>query len=774
MSLTESQFGPAGAPGGSSNREHEEPVSLQERGNFSRMLGFGAVVALLITGAATFLVLIGLTPLAPTNEVVVTALAINSILALILVTLIVREVVKLLNARRKGRAASRLHIRIVGLFALVAAIPAVLVAVVASITLDLGLDRWFEQRTRQIVGSSIDIAGAYMDESRRVLTGNTISLAYELDRSLQIYRLDPNGFENLITIQAKGRGFLGAALLRRDGSEIVSAEIDSDVTLPSAVEEFFVAADTGDPVSIPPGKTNFIGSMFKLQEIPNAYLYTIMALRPEVTQALRLMEANTAEYRGLESNRLSFQLAFAVLYIGVCLIVLLSAIWMGISVADRIVSPIRRLITASDEVSRGNLAIRVSTEHTEGDLKNMSDTFNNMIGELRNQRDEILQAKDDIDQRARFTEAVLSGVSATVIGVDSEGIITIFNKAAEIMLDSYEIVGHKVGDLVPELGDVFEKARKSEDFEHLDQISMWRSGQERVLNVQVTLERETEIDTEHSYVITIDDITDLVSAQRSTAWSDVARRIAHEIKNPLTPIQLSAERIRRRFGKFITEDQDVFEQCTNTIIRQVGDIGRMVDEFSSFARMPKPAMEQSNILETLNEAIFLQKVAWPGIEFVQEFPAKPLMGSFDKRLMSQAFINLIKNASEAIEAKEYNAGEKGEIKIRVRRRDKQYVIDFIDNGKGLPVENRQRLLEPYMTTREKGTGLGLAIVRKIFEDHGGRIELRDAPQVAKGGQGAMVRVYLPAGTDNPEAKSKGDTSAKHESGEKTEIEGVGS
>lgn len=774
MSLTESQIGPAASPGKASAEEEIVPASLQERGSFSRMLGFGAVIALLITGAATFLVLIGLTPLAPTNEVVVTALAINTILALILVTLIVREVIKLLNARRKGRAAARLHIRIVGLFALVAAVPAVLVAVVASITLDLGLDRWFEQRTRQIVGSSIDIAGAYMDESRRVLTGNTISLAYELDRSLQLYRLDPNGFENLISIQAKGRGFLGAKLLRRDGTVIVSADIDSDVKLPNAVEEFFVAADSGDAVSIPPGKTNFIGAMFKLQEIQNAYLYTIMALRPEVTQALRLMEANTAEYRGLESNRISFQLAFAVLYIGVCLIVLLSAIWLGISVADRIVSPIRRLITASDEVSQGNLAVQVGTEHTEGDLKSLSDTFNKMIVELRNQRDEILQAKDDIDQRVRFTEAVLSGVSATVIGVDGDGFITICNKAAESMLDIDDIYGQQIGELVPELGGTFENARDSGGVEYRDQVSLWRKGQERVLNVQVTLERDADLESQHSYVITIDDITDLVSAQRSTAWSDVARRIAHEIKNPLTPIQLSAERIRRRFGKYITEDQEIFEQCTNTIIRQVGDIGRMVDEFSSFARMPKPAMEETDILETLNEAIFLQKVAWPDIEFIQEFPSEPLLGSFDKRLMSQAFINLIKNAAEAIESKEFNSDDKGIIKIRVKRRDTQYVIDFIDNGKGLPVENRQRLLEPYMTTREKGTGLGLAIVRKIFEDHGGRIELRDAPQVVKGGQGAMVRVYLPAGTEKPAEHAKGDVSAGKKSGAKSEIAGVGS
>jgi two-component system, NtrC family, nitrogen regulation sensor histidine kinase NtrY len=724
----------------------EAPASVQrgERDGVTRMLGFAAVVALLISGAVTFLILIGLAPIEPTNEVVFTALALNSALAAILTFLIGREIWIILQARRKGRAAARLHIRIVGLFGLVAAVPAVLVAIVAGVTLDLGLDRWFEQRTRQIVGNSINVARAYMDESRRVLTGNTISLAYELDRARQIYSLDPNGFKNLITLQAKGRGFLGAQLLRRDGETIVSADIETSLDLPGAVDEFFVAADTGDPVSIPPGTTDFVGSMFKLREIPNAYLYTIMALRPEVTQALRFMEANTAEYRGLESNRLQFQLAFAVLYVGVCLVVLLCAIWMGISVADRIVSPIRRLITASDEVRSGNLDVQVGTRHTEGDLKNLSDTFNKMTGELRHQRDELIRANDVMDQRARFTEAVLSGVSAAVIGVDNEGVITIANKAAGPLLEVENIGGARLSEIAPELAAVFERARQTQRHEMREQVTLWRNGQERTLNLQVTLERETGVaDIQHSFVITIDDITDLVAAQRSTAWSDVARRIAHEIKNPLTPIQLSTERIRRRYGKYITEDREIFDQCTETIIRQVNDIGRMVDEFSSFARMPKPQMALHDLLETLAEAIFLQKVGWPDIEFVTQWDIAKMPGTFDTRLMSQAFINLIKNAAEAIESKERKSDEKGRILVRARSRENQYVIDFIDNGKGLPKEHRQRLLEPYMTTREKGTGLGLAIVGKILADHGGKIKLLDAPQVRKGGHGAMVRVVLP-------------------------------
>lgn len=729
-------------------------VSRSERDGASKVLGFAAVIALLVTSTVTFLILMGLTPIAPSDRVVTTALAINSVLAAILMFLVVREVWIIFQARRKGRAAARLHVRIVGLFALVAAIPAVLVAIVASITLDLGLDRWFEQRTRQIVGSSVNIARAYMDESRRALTGNTISMAFELDRARQIYSLDRNGFNNLVTLQAKGRGFVGAQLLRRDGGLIMAAETDHTIELPRAAEEVFAAADKGEPVSIPPGSTDYIGAMFKLRDIPNAYLFTVLQLRTEVTNALRLMEANTAEYRGLESNQLRFQLTFAVLYISVCLVVLLSAIWMGISVADRIVAPIRRLITAADEVGSGNLNVQVGTRHTEGDLRNLSSTFNTMIEQLRNQRDEILQAKDDIDQRARFTEAVLSGVSAAVIGVNDDGQVTITNKAGLNLLsrDAGQLPDGGEGALLPEeMMAVLARASNSGRDDYLEQITMWRDGRERTLNVQVTLEQEGEpqaarTDAGHSFVITVDDITDLVAAQRSTAWSDVARRIAHEIKNPLTPIQLSAERIRRRYGKLITEDREVFDQCTETIIRQVGDIGRMVDEFSSFARMPKPALEPADLGNTVREAVFLQKVGWPDISFEIDLGEVPLRGNYDTRLMSQAFINIIKNSAEAIESKEKDdktSKEPGRVQIRGRREGDNNILEFIDNGKGLPAANRQRLLEPYMTTREKGTGLGLAIVSKIMEDHGGRIELLDAPDAD--GKGAMLRLVLPAG-----------------------------
>jgi two-component system nitrogen regulation sensor histidine kinase NtrY len=375
---------------------------------------------------------------------------------------------------------------------------------------------------------------------------------------------------------------------------------------------------------------------------------------------------------------------------------------------------------------------------------------------LKSQRNELITAKDVIDERRRFSEAVLAGVTAGVIGVDASGTVSIVNRSAETMLamSSAETVGQNLSAVLPQVGRVFEVGRNSGRQVYRDQVTFFRGGTERTFNIQITIEQDESDSDEKSYVVTVDDITDLVQAQRSSAWADVARRIAHEIKNPLTPIQLSAERIRRRFGKIIVDDREIFDQCTDTIIRQVGDIGRMVDEFSAFARMPKPDIRLLDLREPLREASFLVEVSRHDIAFERDFTAEPLMGRFDARLMSQAFGNVIKNAAEAIEAAERQGSEPGVIRIEARRAGDFVQVDLIDNGKGLPRENRQRLLEPYMTTREKGTGLGLAIVKKIVEDHGGRLELHDAPQSFHGGVGAMIRMVLPLSKSDEDSKNK--------------------
>jgi two-component system nitrogen regulation sensor histidine kinase NtrY len=712
----------------------------------------------LVCAILTLFVLLGVTPIAPTSNVVIASVVINSIFVIGLIFLIGREINRLLKARKKGRAAARLHVRIVVLFSIVAITPAVLVAIFASLTLNVGLDRWFSLRTQSIVDSSSNIAQAYMMENAGYLQGQTLSMATDLDRNRALFYLDRTGFVDLMTRQAKGRGLLGAFLVQEDGDAVAQADIKTEKPLPAIPHDALEKAAAGQPTLIPPGITNLVGAIIKLEGISGAFLYTVRAVDPKVMNAMRLMEENRAEYKAMEAGRAPLQIAFAILYLGFALIVLLAAIWTAIAVADRIVRPIRLLISAADSVATGNMHVLVPVRAIDGDVGRLSRTFNKMVSELRSQQEQIIEAKDDIDDRRRFIEAVLSGVTAAVIGVDENRKITIVNPSAEefVALSSDQLIGAQLSEIVPEIEDVVTEANTWSRGNFRKQINIMRRGKERTLNVQVT--REDARDSRDSYVITLDDITDLVIAQRSTAWSDVARRIAHEIKNPLTPIQLSAERIKRRFGKQIDEsDRAIFDQCTDTIVRQVGDIGRMVDEFSAFARMPKPTKEKSDLRGILKDAAFLREISAADTKFSTELGDIPLEGMFDARMLGQAFGNLIKNATEAIEAVE---GEKRPGKILVRasfdEANSRFVADIIDNGRGLPVENRHRILEPYMTMRDKGTGLGLAIVKKIIEEHGGYLELHDAPPEFDHGHGAMIRVLLPyieavGGKNNKEA-----------------------
>ncbi len=717
------------------------------RRNLFTLPGIALVVSAFLSALVSFAILLGLTPIEPVDQVVLGAVVINLIFVIGLVTLVFLEIRSLLKARKRGKAAAKLHIRVVGLFSIVAILPAILVAIVASITLDVGLDRWFSIRTKSIVNSSLSVAQAYVLENARFLQGQTVSMANDLDNARSLYSLDRVGFSQFMTRQATGRGLLGAFLVREDGSVIMQADIETERPLPAVPEQALQDAVKGQPTLIPPGVTNLVGALMPLQQISGALLYTVRVVDPEVMRSMRQMEEATQEYQTLEQGRTSLQLAFGILYLGFALIVLLSAIWTAIAVADRLVRPIRVLIGASDDVASGNLDVVVPVHASDGDVGSLAQTFNNMIVQIRTQRDEILSAKDQIDDRRRFTEAVLSGVSAGVVGVDHNGSVTIANRSACEILGGgeAEVIGHHFTQLAPEFETVMAEASMRPRTAAMAQVTLHRGGKERTLNVKVT--REQSHDGLESFVVTLDDITDLLIAQRSTAWADVARRIAHEIKNPLTPIQLSAERIRRRYGKQIPDDdRAVFDQCTNTIVRQVEDIGRMVDEFSSFARMPKPSKVHTDLRDILKDAAFLREVSRSDIEFKSEFPDFPLEGEFDPRMLGQAFGNLVKNATEAIDAVPSDQDRSGKVIIlraQLSPDEREYIVDIIDNGRGLPGENRHRLLEPYMTMRDKGTGLGLAIVKKIIDDHGGTIQLRDAPADVDDGKGAMITVRLP-------------------------------
>jgi two-component system nitrogen regulation sensor histidine kinase NtrY len=708
----------------------------------SRTVGPVVVGLALLSAFITFIVLADLTPISPTHNVVVTLLLVNAVTVLLLLSIILREVWQVVQARRSGRAAARLHVRIVGLFSVIAAVPAILVAIVASVTLDRGLDRLFSTRTRSAVENSLIVAEAYLRDHAQFVRSDIMIIAFEITRSKTVFEQDPDKLRQFLTFQAAARGLGAAIVIDKDLKVIARANVNINQTFALPPRDALAHITAKEPQIVLLPDANYVAAIIKLEQFDDTYLYVTRLLDPRVVPQLQATRASVTEYAALEARRIGVQVAFALMYTVIALIVLLSAVWIGFNFANRLVAPIRRLIGAANAVSTGNLYVRVPVRQAEGDLAHLGETFNRMIQELRTQRDDIVHARDVMDSRRRFTEAVLSGASAGVIGVDSKGNVSILNRSAEKLIGrtESEALGQPLTEVLPEL--VGTMAAVQSGASPQDQITISRNNRERNLSVRVTSEQSA--DSDRGYVVTLDDITELVAAQRTSAWADVARRIAHEIKNPLTPIQLSAERLRRKYGKMINEDRGVFEQCTDTIVRQVDDIRRMVDEFSHFARMPKPVLAAENMADTVRQAVFLMRVGNSEIDINADISEDPMPARFDRRLISQTLTNTIKNATEAIAAVPSEELGKGVIQVNAAREGDDIVIDIIDNGIGLPKENRNRLLEPYVTTREKGTGLGLAIVGRIVEEHGGTIELRDAAEQIPGQRGAWVRMRIAA------------------------------
>src|SRR6478752_6457245 len=738
-----------------------DPSFAEPRGwSLRRLLAPFAVGLALLSAFLTFVVLTGLTPIEPTRDVVVSFLLINGATILVLVGIIVREVWQMIQARRRGRAAARLHVQIVSLFSVIAVLPAVLVAIVANVTIDRGLDRLFSGLTRQVIQNSLIIARAYTNEHAQLIRGDVLGMANDVSRAQPLFYPE-NGwaratFRDLLSASAVSRNLPSALLIDKDRNVLESAQTGVQLAFALPPPEILSNVNETEPeISVIP-EQNYVAAVIRLRAFSDVFLYVARPLDPGVVAQLTQTEASAAEYAGLESRRLGIQVAFALMFAVIALTILMASVLIGLNFANWLVAPIRNLMSAANIVSTGDLHVQVPVHTSEGDLAQLGETFNKMTQELRTQRDELVSASDLIDSRRRFIEAVLSAASAGIIGVDASGSVGILNRSAEKLIGhaESETLDHPLSDVLPELDDMMKTAREGTQRLVQGQITITRDGHERNLSVRISAEQTSQ--SRDSYIITLDDITELVSAQRTSTWADVARRIAHEIKNPLTPIQLSAERIRRKFGKDITEtkDKQIFEQCTDTIVRQVDDIRRMVDEFSRFARMPKPVMEGEDVADVVRQAVFLMKVGHPDLDIETEIKQDPIRAQFDRRLISQALTNIIKNATEAIEQVPPEELGKGRIDVIAAQENGDILIDVIDNGIGLPKVSRARLLEPYVTTRQKGTGLGLAIVGRVLEDHGGRIELKDASDFRPGQRGAWMRLRFAVSGQAPKAEAK--------------------
>lgn len=724
------------------------------RRGFSTTFSIGLVVVAICLGSFTYMLLTGLTPFAPTRPVLISLLVANLALVLVLFALIFWRLIRVILARVSGTAGAKLHARLVTMFAVLAVMPAIIVAVFAAVTLNRGLDTWFGERAQIIISNAETVAEAYLNEHRQVLRGDTLAMATDIDREVPVLATDPTYFHRLLTGQMRLRSLHAAYVIKSDGRILAKAGGSVEVGMPAPV--YFDTARKDDVALFIVEDHNQIRALVALPSLDDTYLYVARFVDAQVLDHLAETREAVSEYESLETRRSQFQITFALIYVTVALITLLAAIWLGLWAANRIVDPISRLVRAAERVSVGDLRARVPVSGTGDELDMLTGAFNRMTSQLESQRNDLIEANHQLDERRQFTEAVLSGVSAGVLGLDNEGQVTHANRAALrfFRLTEAKLLGRSIATAIPEMASAVADARAHPERTAQAQIIIPEGGQDRTLNVRVT--REMTDSGQGGFVLTFDDITELVRAQRTSAWADVARRIAHEIKNPLTPIQLSAERLRRKYGKEIASDPEIFEQCTQTIIRQVNDIGRMVDEFSSFARMPTASMKSLDLNEILRQAVFLQRIGHPEIDYELELPGEPTVIECDGRLVSQALTNILKNAAEAIRGHDNEdddedgvekpapqEGKIGHIHVTIVQDENNVTVVATDSGCGLPDNNRSRLTEPYITTHAKGTGLGLAIVNKVMEDHGGELVLEDAPADEGWESGARVRLVFP-------------------------------
>ena len=676
----------------------------------------------------------------------------NLIPAIALMVLLSRRVA-MARAEKGGMAGGRLHTRLVALFSVIAAVPTVMVAIFASLLFQSGLEFWFSDRARGMIENSVELSRAsYAREVERVSL-QTIAMSGDLSSALREVPMTDPSFDDYFLAQVYARE-LGEAIIFTLGPK---GEIDSQALVnpyDRRLEQVITAKHLVELMgkeSVAINSDDRIGSLTRLRLANGVYLYAAKIFDPQFRQMIDRTQKVQQTYSELLDRSRLYQLRFnGALLLGALLIVGL-AIFTALKLADRLVRPVGQLVAAAGRVEEGDFSTRVPVHEPHDEIALLSTAFNRMTGRLQEQTGALVSANEQLETRRAFIEAVLSSVTAGVVALDATGNILLVNRSAENLLEpeGEEIEGRNLKDISADLAE-------------------FMTGEARDANVAITVEggqrtlAVKRVRYADGAVLTFDDITEQLTDQRRAAWSDIAQRIAHEIRNPLTPIQLAAERLQRRYGEEVTSDKETFERLTGTIIRQVGDLRNMVDEFSNFARMPKPVFKPENIHEIARAALFLHEVAHPGIAFSID-PAKaniPLV--CDRRQLSQALTNVVKNAVEAIEVRR-NRGETNfdgdRVDVRVREIKGEVVIDVNDTGTGLPAD-RERLTEPYMTTRVRGTGLGLAIVKKIVEEHIGEIAFLD-----RGGGGTHVRIAFDAerlagqadDLINKEAAEKGPT-----------------
>ncbi|MDV7338604.1 PAS domain-containing sensor histidine kinase [Terasakiella sp. A23] len=716
-----------------------------KRHRLNRRFALLLVAATILSGIATFVAMTSSGPEGSNPSLVLNLLYLDAVLMLLLGTLIARRIVKLRSQHSKGVAGTKLHTKLVIFFSLLAVTPAILVAIFAGLYLNLGMQSWFNERVSTALSSSQTVAKAYRDEHVRSIQIDALGLANILNRNAAILSRSKYTLERELQKLALDNNLAEVALIDRQGRVLARTALTLSLTFNQISPEVFESAEKNEVVITFEPQNDRARAVLKLENYIDTYLFIGRFIPPEVSGSIDRVERAYQQYSELEKRREGIHISFIMIFLIIALMLLLAAAWLGMTFANQMARPITDLIAASERIRQGDLQARVDKDHSGDEIGLLGRAFNRMAEQLESQRHDLVEANRELAERHRFTETVLDGVSAGVIGLDTAGHIHLPNRFSGLFLKSEinDLIGLHLKEVVPELEDLLTQAIDKPTRPAQGEVKLLRDGQVRIINASIAAEWVDEDII--GYVLTFDDITELQSAQRSAAWANVARRIAHEIKNPLTPIQLSAERLKRKYLKHIENDPETFSMCTDTIIRQVDDMREMVNEFSSFARMPRPVLKMENISEICGEIIFLEKNRSDAIEYTLNLPENDLTLLCDRQQVSRLLTNLVKNGAEAVFGK-YDLDPEdplpegldapiGQVGLTVSEQNNEIIVCIEDTGKGFPNEQRDRLTDPYVTTRTKGTGLGLAISKKIMEEHQGHLALKD-----RDGGGAVVEL----------------------------------
>lgn len=725
------------------------------------------IIAAIASGIATYAALTETPPLGNDPDTVIWLLNLDLLILLMLVAMVAWRIVGLWSGRRRKLAGSHLHVRLVYTFSLLAAVPAITMTIFSAFFFHFGVQTWFSERVQTAINESQAVAEAYLQEHKQIIRADALAMANDLDRQARYLLANDGAFEKIVQTQSLLRNFSEAIVFDLSGRILARSGLTFSLEFEEVPKFALQQAEGGEVVVMTGGNDDRVRALIKLNNFINTFLYVGRMVDPKVLSHVTATRQASEDYADLRSKYSELQVSFIAIFVVIGLLLMMGAIWMGLLLARQLVKPISALILTSDRVRAGDLSARVPDQENLEEFDYLARSFNRMTKQIQEQQNELLEANRQMDRRRRFTETVLEGVSSGIIGLDNSGAVTLANSSALKLLDKdeHEILQKPVQEIVPEFEEIMHKAHEQPLKITQAEIPVLQAdGSKRTFLIRIAIELIDEKDM--GAVITFDDITEFQSAQRKAAWADVARRIAHEIKNPLTPIQLSAERLKRKYLKQITDDPETFVSCTDTIIKQVGDIGHMVNEFSSFARMPEPRLQHDDLSKHIQDTVFLHKQAHSHIVFSCALPADPVTLMIDPQQIRQALNNLLQNSIDSIDARLENEGESaktGQISVVLHPcGDGQVAVVIADNGLGLPKdETPESLAEPYVTRKEKGTGLGLAIVKKIMEDHNGHLFL-ETPGVVdkienwKDLGGAAVTLVFPVEHSAATAAKKAD------------------